>query len=127
MIDEQMSQKRDDQMSDECTRTFLIRMIKLFCRSTSSINAGDLKVLYPQLDIDPMKEIRPVDTKMLNVWQKTGDPPTMLTFRLPEGNQFKANVKRLTINLNSWSWVSGHGLLDFTSNLEVMLEYFLSL
>ena len=71
------------------------------------INAGDLKALYPQLDIDPMKEIRPVDTKVLNVWQKNNDPPTMLTFRLPESKHFKTNVKRLTIDLSRWQWVKG--------------------
>ena len=97
-------------------------MIKLFCRSAPSINEGYLKDLYPQ--IDTMKEIRPVDTKELSTWTPEAQFPTILTFRLPESNEFKANVKRLTIDLSNWKWANE---LSGTFNLEVMLDHFLSL
>ena len=100
-------------------------MIKLFCRSAPSINEGYLKDLYPQ--IDTMKEIRPVDTKVLHEWFLGGDLPSMLTFRLPESDEFDANVKRLTIDLSNWIWNRELTEVSVLKYLEVMLNYFLSL
>ena len=91
--------------------------MKLFFRSVSPIITGDLK------------EIRPVDTQVLNIWNQERDhpvPASIITFKLPESDKFKANVEMVTVDL--YQRIPEEIIRYFRDNsLEVMLNYFLSL
>ena len=95
-------------------------MIKLFFRSVSPIITGDLK------------EIRPVDTQVLNYWNQEPDnpvPASIITFKLPESDKFKAEVKMVTVDPYQRIPEESREYIHhpFFNSLEVMLNYFLSL
>ena len=62
------------------------------------VNSGTIKSLYPQLNIDDMKEVRPVETEL----QRLNSEVSILRLRLPENDQVKSNVKRITIDFESF-------------------------
>ena len=62
------------------------------------VNSGHIKSLYPQLNIDAMKEVRPVDTKLRRISSEV----LILLLRLPENDQVKSNVKRIGIDFESF-------------------------
>ena len=72
----------------------MIIILKFSCRGLSSINSGYIAALYPQLHIDPLKEVRPVDSELRQI----NDQLSILLLRLPESDQIKSNVKRISID-----------------------------
>ena len=61
------------------------------------VNSGYIAALYPQLNIDAMKEVRPVETE----FRRIDSELSILLLRLPESDQVKSNVKRITIDYAS--------------------------
>ena len=62
------------------------------------VNSGFIKSLYPELNIDAMKEVRPVDTEIRQIRPEV----SILLLRLPENDQVKSNVKRITMDFESF-------------------------
>ena len=79
------------------------------------MNSEYIAGLYPQLNIDAMKEVRQVETK----FRRIDSELSILLLRLPESDQVRSNVKRITIDYAS--------ILDQPRPEELNFEVILSL
>ena len=92
------------------------------------MNSAYISALYPQLNFDVMKEVRPVHWDHREIaddhsvlifrfaFQVSG---SVLLFRLPESDQVKSNVKRVTIDYGAIQEIIKEWFYSYNMTIQV--------